>query len=439
MRRTWDPTFLAVLLAVALLVGGAVSTGGLGRDEWRASLDSSGRSVRFDVSSSPGPGRWHTFSIDADAGAIEGFDAATFEQSGAPLRLAWKRDAGTFVFEGEGGRRPRGKFRFEPDAGFVAKWQGLEFGNVSDGDLLRMAAHDVRLADAERLHELGYRGVDADEMIGFENRSISMEWVEGMQQPGYRPEIEDLFRLHAHGVGVDDVRAFAALGIQAIETDALLRLQSHGIEASYVRGMIDAGIALEDLDDMVRLHARGIVPDDVAELRSSGLPELDLDDVIRLHSQAIAPDIVAGLRASGLPEVGIDDVMRLHSRGITATYVRAMVDSGLPDLSVDAIVRLHAHGVSTDFARALVVAGPGASGAEAVTMLHDHGVEAAWVRGMAELGYGGLPPDELTRLHAHAVSPDFVRSLAQSGHRDLTVDQLIRAASRGPEALGEDG
>ena len=118
MRKTWDPTLPTVLLAVAMLVGTVAATGGLGRGDWRGALASDGGSVRLDLCPAVGTLRVR-LSSDVPTGELEGFERAAFERQGAPIRLAWKHDAGTFVLEGEGGRRPRGRVRFEPDPAFV--------------------------------------------------------------------------------------------------------------------------------------------------------------------------------------------------------------------------------------------------------------------------------------------------------------------------------
>lgn len=406
MRRTWDPTVLAILLAVAILAGSVAATGGLAPGEWKGKLEAGGGAVHLSLRAASGGSDVRTsFSVEPDE--LEGFDAAAFERGGEPLHLTLRRSAGTFVLEGEAGRRPRGSFRFDADPGFVDGWRALGFEELEERDLMVLAMHDVRLAEAQRLHQLGYAGFDARDMIRLSDDPGMVEWVEGTQGLTPRPDLDDLFRLRAHGVEPETIRAFADAGLGTIEVDALIRLRNHGIDAGYLRGMIEAGVDADDLEGVVRLHAHSVSPDEVAQLR-----------------------------AAGLPGIGIDEQVRLKGHGVEAAFVRGMVESGLPELSIDDILRLFTHGVETDFARALVASGPGKEGTDAVIFLHNHGVSADWAREMGELGYGGVSSDDLARLLAHGVSPKLVRSLGAAGHRELTVDDLIRAATRGPESLG---
>ena len=379
MKRTWDPTIPAVVAAIVMLVGTVAATGGIPPGHWRAESGSDPRSVRLDIRMAEG-NRQSRISTDVPTAELVGFDAAAFSRSGAPLRLAWKHDAGTIVLEGEGGRRPGGKVHFEPDATFTERWRALGFETPGEIDLLLLAVQDIRLADAERLHEMGYTSIDVDAFIRFESEHDAMKQLEEMHALGLRLEFDDLFRLRSHGVSMADVRAYQAAGLR-LDPDSLIRLRNHGIEASYAKGMIDAGVAKDDLDAILRLHAHGVPTDYVARVRATGFS--DADDV--------------------------DDLIRLHDQGVDSDYVRGLVQSNLTRMSLDDVVRLHAHGVPTDYVREIVAVDAGRSA------------------------------DDVIRLRDHGVSADLVRSLAQAGHRDLSVDDAIRAATRGPESLGAPG
>jgi hypothetical protein len=338
MRRTWDPTIPAVLAAIIMLVGTVAATGGIPPGEWRGRLSSDRQFVRLDLRLVDGNNQTR-LSTDVAATELDGFDAAAFARSGAPLRLTWKRDAGTFVFEGEGGRRAGGKVRFEPDATFAARWSALGFGPLASNDYLRLAEQNIRLDDARRLKELGYGPLDMNDLIRLGSEPDAMKWLEEMHSMGLRLEVGDVFRFRSHGVSLD-----------------------------YVKGVIDAGVAKDDLEGILRLHAHGVPTDYVARVRSSGYPGVDVDDLIRLHDQ-----------------------------GVDADYVHLLVDSHLPELSLDDVIRLHAHGVPADYARAIVEIGPGRRDADDVIRLHEHGVSADFIRSLARTARRDLTVDDVIR------------------------------------------
>jgi len=376
MKRNWDPTIPALIAAIVMLVGTVAATGGIVPGQWLAEIGSDPRSIRLDLRLAETHGQ-SRLTTDVATAELDGFDASTFSRTGAPLRLVWKHDVGSFVLEGKGGRRPGGNVHFEPNPAFAERWRALGFATPREIDLLRMVLHNVRLADAERLHELGYGGVDVDTFIRFESEPDAMKWLEEMNALGLRLELDELFRLRSHGVNMADVRALQVAGAR-FDVDGLIRLSSHGIDATYVKGVIDAGVDNNDLDGIVRLHAHGVPSDYVARVRATGFSDVDVDDLIRLHDQ-----------------------------GVDSDYVKGLVESQLPRMTLDDIVRLHAHGVPADYARAIVA-----------------------------IGSRRRNTDDVIRLHNHGVSADFARSLAQAGRQDLTVDDVIRASTRGPESLG---
>jgi hypothetical protein len=347
MRRTWDPTVLAVVLAVVMLVGAVSATGGLGPGEWRAKRYAGGASIRLDLRPPVNQGQVR-IAMDLATSELEGFDAATFDRRGAPLHFRWKRDAGTLVFEGEGGRGPRGSFRLDPDPRFVEAWRALGATDPDPADLIHMATAGVRLGDLERLLALGYRDVAASTMVRLAHEPGSMQWIEELHALGVQSRIDEVLRLRAHGVRPDDVRAFKDAGVGAGIED-IIRLRNRGIEASYVKGMIAAGIVAEDLEGILRLHAHGVSVEYTTSIRGSGLPEAAVEEIIRLRNHGVEPNYVRGLIESRLPDPSIEDIVRLHAHGVHTDYVQAAVETGGGERDVEDVIRLHNHGVPTDF------------------------------------------------------------------------------------------
>jgi hypothetical protein len=399
MRTTWDPTFPAVVAALGMLVGTVLATGGLAPGEWRAELDRTDHRLRLDLRPRVEGGEFR-ISTDVRVDEIEGYDRRALDTPGAPVALRLRREPGTFVLTGKGGRRPGGEIRFEPNAEFVERWRALDGPALAGHDLERLALEDVRISDIDALKELGYRQVSASELLRLHSRGISVDWLKDVQALVTEPDLDEVVRLHDQGVSGREIRAMAALGA-GIGIEELIRLNRHGIDASYVGGLLSAGVSADDMDGIVSLRAHGV-----------------------------STSYVAGLRSAGLPDASVDEIERLHDHGIDTGYVEGMVQAGLSGPSIDDLVRLQAHSVPPEFARSIVAALP-ASDVDSILLLHDHSVGADWVTQMSELGYGRLGPQELTRLHDHGVSLELARTLAQAGRSDLSADDLIGIHSHG--------
>lgn len=353
--RNWDPTVPVILLACAMVGGVLAATGGLGPGEWRGMLSTSGQSVRVEMRVEEA-GAHVRIGTYLPVGELEGFDAATFSTSGAPVRIAWKRDPGAFVLEGTGGRRASGVVRFEPSASFREAWRGLGLDEVGDADLEMMALSNVRLADVQTLKQSGVDDLDASGVIRLADDPDAMRWVAALSGRGTPLHLRDVFHLRDHGVAPERYREYQAAGVDA------------------------------DIEQIVRLHDRGIEPEYVAALIGDGLAANDLEGITRLHDHGVPTEYVAGIGASGHSDAGVEGVLRLHDQGVDVDYVRGAVSSGLAETTLEGIVRLHAHGVPVEYLRAVAEHGPGDRAVDDAIRLHDSGVPAEYLRSRAERG-----------------------------------------------------
>jgi hypothetical protein len=352
MRRSWDPTVPAIITASVMVAGVLAATGGLGPGEWRATHAAGRPTVRVEMRLDDG-GSHIRSTTDLPIAELDGFDAATFSTAGAPLRLKWTRDAGSFVLEGKGGRRASGAVHFEPSAAFRESWNALGLPPVDDHDLFTMALAGVRLADVQQLKGSGVDDLDARGVIELASDPDAMRWVTELRGGGTPLRLREVFLLRNHGVRPETFHEYAQSGL-------------------------DAGT-----EEIVRLHDRGVDPDYVASVLRSGVGARDLEAIERLHDHGVPTEYVAGIRASGLGDAGVEDVIRLHDQGIDVDYVHGIVDAKLSGGDIEGIVRLHAHGVPVEYVRAVAEYGPGDRAAEDAIRLHDTGVPTEYMRSRA--------------------------------------------------------
>jgi hypothetical protein len=374
MRRTWDPTMPVIILASAMVASVLLATGGLSPGAWKATLAANHASVRLEMRLVE-PGSDTRFTTDVPIAEITGFDEATFAKSGAPVRLEWKHDAGSFVLEGEGGRHPSGMVRFEPRPEYRESWHELGLEPLTDRDLFKMAMAGVRLADVQRLKASGVEDLTVRGVVELSYDADLARWVTELQAQGSPVRLSDVLRLRDHGVAPETYRDYVQSGVTA-GAEEIVRLSDHGVDPAYLAAVIKAGIGADDLDGIRTLHDHGV-----------------------------APAYVQGIRSSGLTDAGVDDIVRLHTHGVDVEYVRGVIASGLTGLTLDGLVRLHAHGVEPEYARAV-----------------------------AEFGPGDRAVDDAIRLNSSGVSTDFMRSRAAKGTERLSTDATIRSWARGGDS-----
>ena len=355
MGRTWDPTVPAIILACGLVAGVVASTGGLEPGGWRGTLATNGQTVRLEMRLDQ-RGSHIRLTTDVPTGELEGFDAASFSKSGAPVRIAWKRDAGSFVLDGTGGRHPAGSVRFEPSASFRESWRGLGLEPLGDGDLFTMAISGVQLAVVQDLVAEGADHLDAGDVIELARDPDAMRWVKELKGRGAPIRLRDVFLLRNHGLSPGTYRDYLQSGVEA-DVEEIVRLHDRGVDAAYVKDLLQAGVRAHDLEGIERLHAHGVAADYVARIGTSELRETGVDGITRLHDQGVGDDYVHDVTASGLTGVTLEGIVRLHAHGVPADYVRIVADYGPGDRAVDDAILLHDSGVSTEFLRSRASSG----------------------------------------------------------------------------------
>ena len=390
--------FSATLLGASLATAEPDTVSGT----WRSKLNFFGDSVKFELRTDEDT----EINLTLDPQKLDGLTRSDLKTTGKPLRFGWARDAATIRFEGVGRwfGRPSGTFTLEPDSRFAEQLASICGTAPTASELLQLVIHDVSHDSVSALSEAGYEDMDVWDLIRLEQHGVSPQFVAGMQELAYRPEVDQLIRLRNHGIRPDTVRELARLDLPGIPVDDLIRFRSRSIIPEYLREMADAGFPPSEVDALVRMRAHGLRPAEVAALRDVEGFDLTVDDLIRLHQRGIDADYLDGVSGSGTTALTIEEVCRLRSHGVQPMRYQGFVLLG--------------HGAVDDAIR-----------------LRQHGIDPEWIEQLANLGYDDLGVSELVRLRNHGVAPEFVGKLVEAGYDDLSVDQLIQIRTRGIDAV----
>ncbi len=145
------------------------------------------------------------------------------------VRFDLRRDAGTFHFEGRvRGDEGTGFFTFTGNPGYVRDMAALGI-QVKEDRLMEGATHDISLAFAREIHDLGYRDASFD----------------------------DLEQFRIHGVNPQLIRELAGLGYEHLPADQIVQFQIHSVSPALLRELAKAGY-------------QGIAPDRSSSSRSMG-------------------------------------------------------------------------------------------------------------------------------------------------------------------------
>jgi hypothetical protein len=237
-------------------------------------------------------------------------------QQGDRVTFALKRAAGSFAFEGRGSiDRASGWYVFTPSPDFRRDMDRLGFKDLQDKSLFVFALDDLT---TERVRTLQGQLSDTIDTAG-------------------------LVRLINHGAGPKYVQEMTDAGFRKLSSDEYRRARDHGVTLSFVRGMREAGFKA-GLEELVRARDHGVSVDYVRRMSALGYSGLELSDYIRMRDHGVTPEFAESLRDAGLAKLSWQDLVRLRDHGISANFVTRLKDVFKEPPTADQIIRLRTRG-----------------------------------------------------------------------------------------------
>jgi beta-lactamase regulating signal transducer with metallopeptidase domain len=370
----------------------------------------------------PGPGTWeirtteqpgivqlslserlgHRNSNTVPMSALPGLTADALAGPGGPIKVAIRRDAGVFAFEGVARNGvAAGTYLFEPDPSF-----------------------------ADQLVTRGLARPTLAQQQLFARQDIGPGFIDQVTRDGVRPTIDQLVRAAQHGVDPEFVRGLRDAGYKDLGLDELIALRNHGVDPDYIRELAVVGHKGLSLNELINLRNHGVDPDYIRQLGEQGHKALSLDALVRLRSHGVDPDYIRELAEVGHKGLSLDELVNLRNHGVDPDYVRELGELGHRGLSLDRLVALRGHGVDPDYVRELGALGHKGLSLDELITLRNHGVDPDYIREFAAAGYDKLSLETLVELRSHGVDADYAKEIQNGGPRP-SLDDLIDYRSRG--------
>ena len=204
---------------------------------------------------------------------------------GIMARFELVREAGTFACEGyfKAGNGA-GTFLFRADPGFLQQMRALGFLDINENRLFSMAVHDVGPRYAAEIRTTGITVSTAAQLVAMRIHGVTVEFIRRVQQAGYQPEEEDLFKMRIHGVTPDFANEVRRMYASASIED-LVRMRIHGVGLDFA-GDVRQMYAAASIDDLVRLRIHGVTMDYIRNMQSRS-KNITLEQLVRLKIHGI--------------------------------------------------------------------------------------------------------------------------------------------------------
>jgi len=236
-------------------------------------------------------------------------------RSGDRVRFRLVREAGVFVFDGEGGERNlSGTFTFTPSASYRQQLERMGFKGVTIDKLFVFAIGDLTIADVRYLDDATTDDITTTQLV----------------------------RMVNHGVDVDFVKGIAAAGFTKLSTEELLRTRDHGVDPEYITAMRKHGIRLT-LPDYIRAVDHGVSDDYVEEMRELGF-DVDFDQLLQSRDHGVDGDFVREFASLGYKDLSMSQLVRLRDHGVDGSFARRVNRDYGRQVGIDSLIRLRDRG-----------------------------------------------------------------------------------------------
>lgn len=308
------PVALATLLAVAVAAAGTPAWAGPIEGTWTLDVRQGKDHVQLDLRRSWNQGGSHgswRHTDDVPRSQVRGLPAAGRVPDG-PASLALVREAGTLHLEGRLDHgHGRGRFTFEPDAGFVADLRRAGYQDVRDEVLVRLCIEDLNRAWIQDARSLGLRDVTLSDLLRLRDNGVKLEFVRALVSAGYGGlDANDVIRLSDNDVTSDYVRSLDAHSGQRWSVEQVVRFRNNGVEAPYVSALA----SYFEADDIVRLHDNGVEVSYVRDFRALGYEAATANDFVRLRNNDVSPAFARRARELHGP-ISTEDLIKLRNNG----------------------------------------------------------------------------------------------------------------------------
>jgi hypothetical protein len=253
-------------------------------------------------------------------------DAATM----TPVQFQMRREAGTIAFEGTFRRgKGAGQFTFTPNRNYIAAVRAL-------GVPFDLEHHNRRGDNSEE-----------DDLFALALHDVSTAFIKQMQAEGFKVSLEKYLEMRIFDITPEYIREMRSLGFKNIDADELVASAIHKVTPAYVRQMRAAGWDLS-LDDLQASRIHGATPEFAAEMKKLGY-SLDFDDLVSFRNHRVTPEFIDELHQLGYDHVSADDLIAMRIHRVTPEFIRELRTAGYKNVPIEKMVEMRIHNISVEY------------------------------------------------------------------------------------------
>jgi hypothetical protein len=261
-------------------------------------------------------------------------DATIHAATQTPVQFQLRREAGDVTFDGSfRNGNGAGQFAFTGNRDYVAKLRAL--GVDVDLRKHRFEDDDENVSEEETLFTLALLDVSTD-------------YIKSMRAVGYDVSLEKYTSMRIFRVTPELMRELGSLGFRNIDADNLVATRIHGVTPDYIRQMRAAGWNLS-LDELVASRIHGATPEFAAEMKKLGYGDVSHERLVEFRIHGVSPSFISELRDLGYDHIPADKLVEMRIFRVTPEFIRELAKAGYKKVPVEKLVEMRMHGIDAKF------------------------------------------------------------------------------------------
>lgn len=244
-----------------------------------------------------------------------------------PVQFDMRREAGTATFEGTFKKgKGAGQFTFVPNRAYIDAIErlGIKF-------------------DLDRKHRMD----EEESLFALAIHDVSTDFIKSMIAEGYRVSLEKYLSMRIFDITPEYIREMRSLGFKNIDADELVATRIHHVTPAYVREMRAAGWDLS-LDDLQSSRIHGATPQFAAEMARLGY-KLNFDDLVAFRIHRVTPELIAEMEKLGYRNISADDLVSMRIHRVTPEFIHELEEAGYTKVPIEKLISMRIHNIDAKF------------------------------------------------------------------------------------------
>ncbi len=213
--------------------------------------------------------------------------------------------------------------------------------------LVAMKIQGITAEYAQQMSQLGFGKLTADQLIACKIQGVTSDYIATMKAAGYDADIEKYIAMKIQDVTPEYAEKMAQLGFGKLNANDLISAKIQGVTPEYLAGLKRDGLEVNSIHDAISYRIFNVTPEFVAGMKSAGFDNLDHKQLMALRVQGVTPEYAQSIRQQ-YPGATVDDVVKTKIFNINADFIADAKRHGFTNLSLDKLVKLRISGILDD-------------------------------------------------------------------------------------------